>query len=174
MDNLKFYRIDDTYLNYLKKFDNQVANTVKTGYTKPYCGVVLKFGNFDYYAPLSSFNKKQKTNFLIFDDNNIAISSVRLCFMIPVPDFVLTYIDFSLEDEKYRDLLENEYRYLKKNINDLKTKADYIYKIGSNRNHFLAYTCCDFILLEEKMQAYVNTQKETETAQEQIATTKNQ
>ena len=65
----------------------------------------------EYYAPISHFKKKVRTNILITDKGN-PIASIRFSFMFPVPQAVLTEMDFSeiaKTDRSYADLLSMYY-----------------------------------------------------------------
>lgn len=78
--------------------------------------------------------------------------------MIPVNDSVLHKINFNKEkDEKYKILLQNEYRILKKREREIRTDARivYYYRLNEkNKNKGLYKICCDFKLLEEKSLKY--------------------
>ncbi|MBK5239827.1 type III toxin-antitoxin system ToxN/AbiQ family toxin [Clostridium sp.] len=158
MCNLKFYEIDIDYVKYLKIFDRQVPDLEYQSNNKFSCGIVYTINEFDYFAPVSSFKVKQKTNFVI-KDNNEAISSIRFCFMFPVPKDKYKLCDFNSKKQTYKDLVNAEYEYCKSNVTEIQTLAEKVYKIGSNRNHPLAYTCCDFKLLERTMQDYIQLQE---------------
>lgn len=153
MDKLKFYDIDGDYIKHLKKYDKQIPNVDYSKNNKFFCGIVFQINEFNYFAPISSFNKQQRTNFLILDKKR-PISSIRFGFMFPAPDHVLNLKDFSNEDQPYKDLINAEIRYCNSNIQKILKKADEVYRIGINKNHPLSYTCCDFKLLEEKSLQY--------------------
>lgn len=146
--SLKFYNIDENYLNYLHDYDYRVPLHNYLEHNKFYCGIVLEIDKFKYFTPVSSFNQKQSTNILIIDNGEVK-GSLRFCFMIPVIDNVISEKDFSKEDKNYRDLLEKEYRFCKENEEQIKARALKVYKIGTSLNHPLKKTCCDFKKLEE-------------------------
>jgi len=151
--SLKFYDVDSDYINYLKTFDRQIPNMNYHTFNKFVCGVVLNINGFNYFAPVSHFIEQQRTNFLILDKGR-PISSIRFCFMFPVPPENLTLKDFSNEPQTYLDLVNAEIRYCKDNSDIIFKKAMQIYKIGINRNHPAAYLCCDFKLLELKQEEF--------------------
>ena len=160
-NKILFYKIDKNYLDYLRKYDCKVPEIEKTGLNpKPYCGVILEINDIMYFVPVSSFNKKQITNFVIKDSsNNKSIASLRFSFMIPITKInfpkIFTYVDFELiEDRKYADLLEKEYRYCKENQKDIIDSAHDIYDKVVNGNEFFCKICCDFSLLEKKAKIY--------------------
>lgn len=158
---LKFYEVDSNYIAYLKNFDDQIPDFNYTKFNKFVCGIVLNIGSFNYFAPVSSFNQQQRTNFLI-RDNGVPISSIRFCFMFPVPPQMITLKNLSNEPQSYKDLVNAEIRYCNNNRSAILKQALQVYKIGSNRNIPLAKTCCDFKLLEAKyddfIQQYITTQ----------------
>lgn len=147
-----FYSVDNNYIQYLKQYDAQIPSVVYENNNKFVCGALLNIKGYDYYAPISHFSKKQRTNFPIKQKGQI-ISSVRLCFMFPVPKNtnVLCRLNFNLiahADLNYANLLRYEYSYCLKNMNDLIKQTNKVYNIGINKNHVLNYTCCDFYKLE--------------------------
>lgn len=154
---IKFYDVDKNYVEYLQTIDRQIPNISYSSNNKFVCGVVLNINGFNYYAPVSHNTEKYRTSFLIFNKHNKIISSIRFCFMFPAPFNVLTEKNFriiSSSDNKYTDLLAIEYEYCILNENKILNKAKSVYDIGCNKNHKFNYTCCDFKLLENKMDGY--------------------
>lgn len=159
---LKFYDIDENYIQFLKTIDRQVPDVKYDSNNKFLCGVVLEINGIKYYAPISHKTDKQQTNLQIFD-NGVPISTIRFSFMIPAFDEVLTYKNFkdiAKIDPAYASLLHAEHSYCSNNVADIKSKALSVYKIGCNKNHRLNYTCCDFKKLEEHYMEY-KTNKDT-------------
>jgi len=155
---LKFYEVKDDYIQYLKRFDNKVPNVLYDGNNKFVCGIVLQIGEINYYAPVSHFSQKQRTNMLIYNKQGRAISSIRFCFMIPAPMETLTEKKFDKIDEidsLYADLLKIEYDYCRSHIDDIQSKAASVYKIGCNKNHPFNNTCCNFKILETAYRNYI-------------------
>lgn len=155
MKKLKFYDIDSEYINYLKSFDDQIPDTTYDKRDKFFCGVVVQINGFDYFAPISSFKKKQRTNFVI-EDKGRPVASIRFSFMIPAFPHVLQLKDFSQESQSYKDFVNAEIQFCNQNRQAITKKAEAVYKIGSNRNHPLAYTCCNFPLLEKQCAAHLS------------------
>ncbi len=89
--NLKFYEVDSEYIKYLRvNGDQKIPNIEYEKHKKFFCGIVLTINNFNYFAPVSSYNKKVHTSFLIMDKDREtkklkAISSLRFSFMFPCP-----------------------------------------------------------------------------------------
>lgn len=159
---LKFYEVDSEYIRYLRENgDNKIPNVNYDRHKKFFCGIVLTINNFNYFAPVSSFNKKMHTVFLIMDkDRNTkelkAISSLRFSFMFPCPIEFLSQKDFSKEDEKYQILLRKELHYCNINRERIKKKAERVYYLGINENIRKKFNICDFKKLEEKCLEYLN------------------
>lgn len=155
---LKFYDVNVAYTNYLRNYDSRIPNIVYSSNNKFVCGVVLKIGNYDYFAPLSSQKTKQQTNILIKDSNGTVLSSIKFCFMFPAPPSTVQEKDFRAiraVDPTYADLLEKEYEFCKKNESAICQKAEKIYRIGCNPHHILYNNCCDFRLLERKQDEWL-------------------
>ena len=156
---LKFYDVDISYVNFLRNFDYRVPQIKYNTYNKFVCGVVLKIDKYDYFVPISSNISKQHTNMLIQDDNGKVIASIKFCFMFPVPSNLIKIKDFARirqVDPTYADLLEKELKFCQRNENRILQKALNIYKIGCNKKHILNKECCDFLLLEQKYDEWVN------------------
>ncbi|MHC1696135.1 MAG: type III toxin-antitoxin system ToxN/AbiQ family toxin [Eubacteriales bacterium] len=156
---LKFYDVNDEYVKYLKTVDDKIPDVKYDKNNKFVCGIVLEINGINYYAPISHFNKPQRTNLPIYDKKERVIATIRFCFMFPAPLSVLTIKDFSkigLYDKKYSDLLLNEYTYCKKIEKQIYEKALAVYKIGCNPNHVFYDTCCKFINLESAYLKYIN------------------
>lgn len=158
---LKFYEVDGEYIKYLKENgDNRIPNIEYNKHKKFFCGIVLTINNFNYFAPVSSFNRKLHTVFLIMDKDkktkeDKSISSLRFSFMFPCPIEFLSQKDFLKEDKKYQILLRKELHYCNVNIEKIKKQAISVYKLGINENTRKKYNICDFKKLEEKCLEYL-------------------
>lgn len=155
---IKFYDIDEKYVKYLQTIDSQVPDIHYSTNNKFVCGVVLHVGDFDYYAPISHMNIKQRTNFLIYDKGK-PISSIRFSFMVPAFKEVIqvkNFYDIAKYDKNYANLLNSEYKYCKSHEQEILKRALAVYNIGCNKNHKLNYTCCDFKNLESASEKYKN------------------
>lgn len=134
--------------------------------------VVFKIDDINYFAPISSNRKIQRTNLPIYDRNNNIIATIRFCFMFPAPMSVLKEKNFrtmNLIDPKYTDLVASEYKYCLSIEPQILQKAKAVYKIGCNKNHEFNYACCDFKELEAAYYRYL----EAKEAEEQAAAAKN-
>ena len=159
---LKFYEVDSEYIKYLKEnADDKIPNLEYEKHKKFFCGIVLTINNFNYFAPVSSYNKKAHTVFLIMDKDRKTnelkpISSLRFSFMFPCPIEYLNQKDFSKEDGKYRNLLIKELNYCNENREKIKKLANMVYKLGLNEKTRERFNICDFKKLEEKCLEYIN------------------
>lgn len=159
---LKFYEVDSEYIKYLKEnADDKIPNLEYENHKKFFCGIVLTINNFNYFAPVSSYNKKAHTVFLIMDKDRKTnelkpISSLRFSFMFPCPIEYLNQKDFSKEDGKYRNLLIKELNYCNENREEIKKLANMVYKLGLNEKTRERFNICDFKKLEEKCLEYIN------------------
>lgn len=158
---LKFYEVDSEYIKYLKEnADDKIPNIDYEIHKKFFCGIVLTINNFNYFAPVSSYNQKAHTVFLIKDkckntNQMKAISSLRFSFMFPCPIEYLTQKDFAKENEKYRNLLLKELKYCNSNIDKIKKTANMVYKLGLNENTRKKFNICNFEILEKKCLEYI-------------------
>ena len=157
----KFYEVDSEYIKYLKNNgDDIIPNIEYEKHKKFFCGIILTVNNLNYFAPVSSYNKKSHTVFLIMDKEKNTkklkpISSLRFSFMFPCPIEYLSQKDFSKEDKKYQVLLRKELHYCNINREKIKKMANEIYKLGLNENNRKKFNICDFKKLEEKCLEYI-------------------
>ena len=124
MNNIKFYEIDEKYINYLSGF-----------------------------APLSSFKQKHyamKESIDFIKIKNYAV--INLNNMFPAPESTRKYVDIgSQPDLRYRSLLLAEYRYIKSIQEKIRKNAQALYKIKlkDKNTTSLAKRCNDFKALEK-------------------------
>ena len=83
MKNLKIYYISESYINYLRQFDKNVAYNKNT--TRPYIGIVYTYNNFNYFAPLASPKAKHKN----INPKAIDIYKIKVKHQLP-----LYYIEY--------------------------------------------------------------------------------
>ncbi len=155
---IDFYTISVAYADYLRQFEPKIPQVSYPTREKLFCGVVLRIGAIDYYAPMSHFNQPQKTNFAIWDkDGEKVLSTVRLCFMFPALSDVVSRVsvkELYQRDPKYAILVDKEYRYCANHEQQLLKRAQAVYKMGCNENHVYHKYCCDFKKLEEVYQGF--------------------
>ena len=156
---IKFYDVEENYINYLKTIDRQIPNIAYSTNNKFVCGIVLDIDGVTYYAPISHTTQRFRTSKLIYDKGR-PISSIRFSFMFPAPQSVLTQKNFAqirAIDPNYADVITAEYKYCVNNEIDILQKANSVYNIGCNKNHPNNYTCCDFKKLESEYMKYDKT-----------------
>ena len=84
-EKLDFYEVNIDYVKYLKQFDSRIPDVVYQNRNKFVCGTLFKINGLNFFAPVSSFNIKQNSNYVI-EVGNVPVGSVRYSFMFPVPD----------------------------------------------------------------------------------------
>lgn len=160
MKNFKIYYIDEKYINYLRKFDENV--TYNKNSTRPYIGVVYTYNNYNYFAPLSSPKLKHMNisskAIDIFKIKNGELGVVNINNMIPTPIEELTEVLPTVKDEKYKKMLEGQLTFLNNHKAELLKKINHfqnMYRKGHLSSNILN-RCCNFVLLEEKFKEYVS------------------
>lgn len=107
----------------------------------------------NYYVSVSSFDKKQEANILIRvpGDEKEVKGSLRFNYMVPVPDQCIEKLVIKdIKDDKYRLLLNKEYRFCINNSEKIQKKANKIYEmVTTNRKQILTDNSCAFYLLDE-------------------------
>ncbi|MDD3360415.1 MAG: type III toxin-antitoxin system ToxN/AbiQ family toxin [Hespellia sp.] len=162
---MDFYRVDEEYNKFLQEYETKYRGTTKVpniryaDRNKFAFGAVLNVQGKKYYVSVSSFDKRQEANILIRveGDAKPVKGSLRFNYMIPVPDSCLTKLVIKdVEDEKYRVLLNKEYRFCVENIERIQKKANKIYEmVTKNRKPLLTENSCDFQLLEKGYEEYI-------------------
>ncbi len=162
---IRFYEINSKYVEYLSKFEPHIYINKKNGNgrVRKYIGVVLNVNGLEYFAPLSSLKKKHQ-----FIEEGLDIIKIKkyavinLNNMFPVPESVCKPIDFSNEkNPKYKDLMQAEYRFIKKIEDKIKKNASLLYKhkFENGNSTPLSKRCNDFALLEIKCREYKNNKR---------------
>ena len=87
LKNLKIYYISKNYINYLRKFDSNVAYNKNS--TRPYIGIVYTYNNYNYFAPLSSpkaihinINPKALDIFKVYLFISLVVSTPKSCNLL--------------------------------------------------------------------------------------------
>ena len=149
VEEFKIYSVSDGYIEYLRTkvpnvYSNKIDNRI---HTRKYVGIVLRIGVYNYYVPMSS---PKETDYQIAGDNNVIKKSIvpiirivvknskgekelkgtlRISHMIPVPDTELELYDTDNEaDSAYKDLVENEMIFIRKNRDKIMKNAQLMYK----------------------------------------------
>lgn len=154
---LYFYDVDIDYADYMRQIDEKIPYIAYDDKDKFVCGIALSVDGCNYFVPVSSNKSKSQTDLLITDENGVALSTLRFGYMFPAPVDILTKKDICeirLSDPAYAMLLQKEYEFCRKNEDAIKRKAEKVYKIGCNSNHFLNGQCCNYQLLETGCRHY--------------------
>ena len=173
-----FYTISIDYLQYLHSIDSEVYYNASYGTAlKPFVGILVIMDTFRYFIPLSSAKEKHKKwknvtdeHFLIYEivtnkelkDGSIyktysndkwmhVMSILDIKKMIPVPEGCYKRIDFKLlEDSKYRDLFEKEYKFCLSIKSKILLKAEKLYH-KQKASGIVRNGNCSFEILESAM-----------------------
>ena len=162
---MDFYRINEEYNKFLQRYEKEkrgitkVPNVRYADHNKFTFGAVMQINNMNYYASVSSFDKKQEANMLIRvpgDDKEVK-GSLRFNYMVPVPDECIERLIIKdIQDEKYRMLLNKEYQFCMDNAEKIQRKANKIYEmVTTNRKQILTDNSCAFQILEEGCREYI-------------------
>jgi len=160
MDKLKFYRITDAYIDFLRSVDPTLLVNDYEDRKRPYVGVILTFGIHQYFAPLSSYKPKKydrvknHTIHKLEGKNGKNLAVIKLNCMFPILQTEIKYLDFEKEkeiDEKYVDLLEEEYRAVIRDQEEIKDKARRLYDdVVVKKKDFFVKLSSNFTLLEQE------------------------
>lgn len=172
MEDFKLYSVSDKYISYLReKFSNVYSNKMDTRvHTRKYLGVVLQVGEYNYYIPMSS---PKQTDYQIAGDSMVIKKSIvlimrvvvrnskgerelkatlRLSHMIPVPASELELYALDEEsDATYKDLVQNEMIFIRKNQDKIRANAHLMYKqkIENDTSAKYVLSALDYKALEE-------------------------
>ena len=162
---MDFYRINEEYNEFLQRYEKEKRGVTKVpdiryaDRNKFAFGVVMKVNGMNYYVAVSSFDKKQEANILIRvpGDEKEVKGSLRFNYMVPVPDECIERLVIKdIKDEKYRLLLNKEYRFCIANAEKIRKKANKIYEmVTTNRKQVLTDNSCAFHILEAGYKEYI-------------------
>lgn len=179
MKEFKIYSITDSYIEYLRKhvpnvYSNKVGNRK---HTRKYIGVVIKINEYSYYIPMSS---AKPSDYLIKDGNkqirksivpiiriviknakgeNELKGTLRISHMIPVPDSELVLYDIENEtDSTYKDLVQNEIIYIRKNQHIIRRNANLMYKQKAENDNTAGYvkSALEYKALEKLCKRFIS------------------
>ena len=158
--DIKFYEIDEEYIDYMCQFDKHLFHNKQAHQTnkRKYIGILFKVDNLDYFVPLSSFKPKHESMNETIDFIKLGNYAVaNLGSMLPVVKICCHFVDFSnIDDKKYRCLLVAEYLEIKSHAELILKNAKIVYshKLHKGNGTPLARRCADFKLLEQKALEY--------------------
>lgn len=174
MENFKIYSVSDTYIEYLRKiFPNIYSNKTEARiHTRKYIGIVIQMSGYHYYIPMSS---PKDTDYQIAGEKKVIKKSIvpivrivvknskgkkelkgtlRISHMIPVPKSELTLYDIDSEtDYTYKDLIQNEIIFIRKNQAKILANAQLLYKQKSENDLSAGYvkTALEYKALEKTL-----------------------
>ena len=159
MFNLLIVKVDSKYCDYLRKFDTRVSYNKNRKELRPFIGVLFKIGDIEYFAPLTSpkpKHLKMRNTIDFLRINNGVWGAINFNNMIPVTKNNYEVINLNnktsnKKDLQYQELLKNQYVWLNKHKNKIKSLALNLHK--KYINHKLPVNienrCCNYPLLEE-------------------------
>ena len=163
----KLVKIDYMYCDYLRKYDKRVVYNKGKKELRPFIGVLFSIGDKEYFASLSSPKPKHqimKNNIDFFKIDNGTLGVINFNNMIPVVESALLLIDIdAMEDSKYQRLLQNQYKCIKADREQIQLTAkrlrDTLFRKDEELNgndKKIKERCCDLPLLEEVVKHYGN------------------
>ena len=182
MQEMKLCSISDEYIEFLREdFPNVYSNKeTRRTHTRKYIGVVMQISEYLYYIPMSS---PKDTDYQVAGDKKVIKKSIvpimrmviknskgekelkgtlRFSHMIPVPETEVEWYDVEQEkDAKYKDLVQNEIIYIRKNQEKIRKSAKLIYKQKAEKIENAKYlnSVLDYKRLEEKCKEFVLTMR---------------
>ena len=160
MGKLRFYEIDEKYIDFLSHYSEHLFHNAKIqqNYSRKYIGILFEINGMKYFAPLSSFKPKHKRLSETIDFIKIGdMAVINLNNMIPVPGGIYVPKNPNLEtDQQYKNLLNNERRIIKQRTEQIINNAHSVYnhKLTNDEKSKLSQRCNDFRLLEEKCREF--------------------
>lgn len=82
MERLKFYNVDDKYIQYLYNFDKKVPYNKNS--KRPYIGIIFEINEMTYFAPMFSPKQQHKKyrNLLIQQNSFIQLNTEKIRNMV--------------------------------------------------------------------------------------------
>ena len=165
--NPYFYYVDEEYINYLKEYETNkrnftcVPNVHYWNTNKFIFGAVLNVNGMLYFAPISSYSKKQMNLILLKDKKGKVLGSIRFNYMIPVPNECLHKLDINnLPTEQNRVHTSKKLAFCRRNREKIYKLALKTYsRVTKGTDILLKNNSCDFKLLEQAYTDYCKTNK---------------
>ncbi|WP_209125738.1 type III toxin-antitoxin system ToxN/AbiQ family toxin [Alkalihalobacillus sp. BA299] len=166
---LYFFRVTDRYISFLQNIDGKIMNNRNENRERIYLGILFTIGRHQYYAPITSYKEDKHGNiknsdqtcFIIYgkdreEDEPKKLALINLNNMFPVIQSEIFVIEFDKEEEKYKDLLEKEYRFVTSNQDKIIRRALKLHELRTKKNiQKINRLCCDFTKLEEEYVKFV-------------------
>lgn len=159
---MNIYIADADYCNYLHYYEPKIPFVENEKENRPFIGVVLCVNGKNFFAPLTSPKPKHLTmkntqDFLKIDEGRLG--GINLNNMIPIPKRYLQTIEVSkIKDRKYRKMLYMQMEWIERNRLRINNRAKNLYYlvVEKKATEKLIERCCNFKLLEEKCQEYMD------------------
>ena len=158
-DRLILYTVDDSYLQYLCRFDNNVRLKLDRKYT----GILISDNGTDYCVPLTCKVKNRNPKLTInIKHNKETIAQLTINNMVPVTNELIHIVD--IKNSKDKDYLNNEIAFLRKQqvLDSVISKAEnaiYVIHNPNNFDHdFFKKLCANYAFLENKCLEYTRVQ----------------
>jgi protein AbiQ len=168
-DNMRFYKVESDYLNYLRLYEPRIPYTYYGDYHyKPFLGILFKTDDLNYITHLTSYKPEKHDQipddspylFKIFNKEGYPVSVVNLAAMFPVPDSELHVVDLN-HLEEVRDFHNVEEKYKLRNLMlmqldniDQINVSDYAKDLYSRKiifnDNWLCKKCVPFAKLNER------------------------
>lgn len=178
MEEFKIYSITDEYIKFLQeKYSNVYSNKVDNRtHTRKYIGTVMEINGLYYYIPMSS---PKESDYQVAGEGKVIKKSIvpiirivvknskgikelkgtlRISHMVPVPAAELIAYDIDAEkDEAYKDLVHDEWIFIRNNKDKIASYAKVMYK-QKIENQSIGYvkSALDYKALEGLCQEYEN------------------
>lgn len=151
-NKIALYDIESDYRQYLFQYEFRV--NLKSG--RRFVGIIVGIEDYTYFIPLTSKplrkngkRRNPRTTVEIYNESHEIIAALLINNMIPVPQGVYKRID--INNDKYKDYLNNEYIYLKKQSTreEIERKINNVVNaVFVKKDEFLTSFCCDYLKLQ--------------------------
>ena len=174
---MKIYSVSDKYIEYLRKEEPNVYSNKMNArtHTRKYIGVVIQMNQYNYYIPMSS---PKESDYQIAGDSKVIKKSIvpivrivvknnegvkelkgtlRISHMIPVPSSELELYDVdNEEDSKYKELVQNEIIFIRKQKDKIISNANLLYKQKCQNDETAGYvkSALDYKKMEKLCDKY--------------------
>ncbi len=163
--NLKFYRADTAYCEFLRTTDKNVSYVDDLKSTRPFVGILLTIKGIHYFAPLTSPKAKHRTikNHVDFlKINGGEWGAINFNNMIPIHPNNLAELDTKIlpsdskADIDYKNLLVNQLSWCNAHKIVIIKQAKVLYDLITKKRARpeLVNRCCDFIRDEEQYRVW--------------------
>lgn len=155
-------KADIEYCNYLHYYESKIPFVENEKENRPFIGTLLCVNGKNFFAPLTSPKQKHLTmkntkDFIKIDEGRLG--GINLNNMMPIPKSYLEEIHINeIKDMKYRRMLYMQMEWIEKNKTRINNRAKNLYYLVLQKKATkqLINRCCDFKLLEEKCQEFMN------------------